>query len=187
MQASDELPPLAKANLTAAAIERLADQPNRADATRRIVDLAQTIDKIEPPAILCELNEDRQVAGFPPVPDADTVTAALETRRRYYRDVVRGVLDRLTTAELIQVVSEIVDRCTEGGTRHAPIIVQDLVDTYETGAQGFVEGETQNVDLLIERAKLEVKNGEPEVLRVIDILGDVASNWTMVTKPIQVL
>ena len=184
---SDELPPLARANLTAAAIERTAGAIDRADALRRVVDLAFTVDRIDLPTLLRKLNAGRWVAGVPLVPDADAIAGELETQRRYYQRVVRDMLDKLPTRELIQVMSEAVDRCTEGGTRRAPRLVQDLGHAYELEAQAFVAGEAANIDRLIARAQVEAGQSEAQLLHTIDALSQVAANWTLVIKPIQLL
>jgi hypothetical protein len=184
---SDALPPLARANLTAADIERTAGAPDRVDAVRRIVDLALTVDGIELQTLLRELNADRSVAGVPLVPDADAIAGELETQRRYYKRVVRDMLDKLPTREMIQVMSEAVDRCTEAGTRRAPRLAQDLGDTYELEAQAFVAGEAANIDRLVARARVEGGQGKAQLLHTIDALSRVTANWTLVTKPMQLL
>lgn len=184
---SAELPPLARANLAAADIERTAGAMDRADAVRRIVDLAFTVDGIDLQMLLRTLNADRWVAGVPLLPDADAIAGEFETQRRYYRRVVRDMLDRLPTREMILAVSEAVDRCTVGGTRPAPRLAQDLGETYELEAQSFVAGEAANIDRLIARARAKAGWSEAEVLDTIDALSRVAANWTLVVKPMQVL
>jgi len=183
----DALPPLARANLTAADIERTADAPDRADAVRHIVDLAFTVEGIDLQTLLRQLNADRWVAGVPLVPDADAIAGELETQRRYYKRVVRDMLDKLPTREMIEVMSEAVDRCTEAGTRRAPRLAQDLGDTYELEAQAFVAGEAANIDRLIARARAEALQGKAQLLHTIETLNRVAANWTLVIKPMQVL
>jgi hypothetical protein len=183
----DELPALARANLAAAEIERTAAAMDRAEAVRRIADLAFSVDRIDLPALLRELNADRSAAGVPLVPDADAIAGELETHWRYYKRVLRDMLDRLPTRELIQVMSAAVDRCTEGGTRPAPRLVQDLGDAYELEAQAFVAGEAANIDRLITRARAEAGQSEAQMLHTIDALSRVAANWTLVIKPMQVL
>jgi hypothetical protein len=184
---SGELPPLADANLTAADIERTGDAVDRARAVRCIVDLAQAADRIDLQTLLRELNADRSVAGVPLVASADAIAGELDTQRRYYARVVRDMLNKLSTRELIQVMSEAVERCTEGATQRAPRLMQDLGDTYEVEAQAFVAGEAANIDRLIARARADVGRGEARVLESVDALSSVAANWTLVMKPMQVL
>jgi len=182
-----ELPPLARANLAAAEIERTVSPLAGAEAVRRIVDLAFTLDGIDLQTLVRELNADRSVAGVPQLPNAEAIAVELESQRRYYKRIVRDLLDRLPTREMILVVSEAADRCTEGGTRPAPRLVQDLGDTYELEAQAFVAGEAANIDRLIARAQAEAMRGDSRLLATIDALGNVAANWTLVMKPMQVL
>jgi hypothetical protein len=182
-----ELPPLARANLAAADIERTVGPLAGPEAAGRIVDLAFTLDSIDLQTLLRELNADRSVAGVPLLPNADAIAVELETQRRYYKRVVREMLDKLPTRAMIQVVSEAADRCTEAGTRPAPRLAQDLGDTYELEAQAFVAGEAANIDRLIARAQAEAMRGDGRLLATIDALSKVAANWTLVMKPMQVL
>jgi hypothetical protein len=184
---SDALPPLARANLAAADIERTTDVTDRAAVVRRIVDLAFTVDKIDLQALLRQLNEDRSVAGMPRAPDTETIVGEFETQRRYYKRVIRDMLDKLPTRELIHAVWETIDRCTEGGTRTAPRLAQELGDTYELEAQVFIAGEAANIDRLIARARAEAGRSEAQLLHTIDDLSKVTANWTLVMKPMQLL
>jgi hypothetical protein len=184
---SHELPPLARANLAAAKIEHAVAPLAGNDAVRHIVDLAFMLDSIDLQTLLRELNEDRAVAGVPLLPNADGIAAEFETQRRYYKRVVRDMLDKLPTRDMIEVVTEAADRCTGGGTRPAPRLAQDLGDTYELEAQAFVAGETANIERLIARAQAEAMRGDSRLLATIDALSKVSANWTLVMKPMQVL
>ena len=180
-----ELPPLARANALAAHLESLPPRTEPAQAGPVILKLAAAVEEVDPEEVLRDINEDRSVAGYQPVRDADFVVAEFEARKRDYRNAVRDYADRLPSRALVKLIDRLVELGTDGGRRHAPAVIQDLVDLYETAAQGFVEREAENVSALVERAKAAVPYGQENVAKVVDDIERAALNFNAVLKPVQ--
>jgi hypothetical protein len=178
--------PLAKANLIAAAIERFDPTTKTRVWVTWIMELAAAVDATDAEVVLSLLNEDRTVAGFPAVPSVEAVATALDQRRRAYREVVTTALDRMKTAALVRVVGSLVDVATAKGTRHGPILIDDVIDDYDAGVRSFLEREAENARRLIEAVRDSAAQGEAVVERLLDGLERVARNWTRVAGPIQV-
>jgi len=182
-----DLPPLARANVLASHLEALPPSANLTEAGKVILRLTSAVEEVDPEEVLRDINEDRSVAGYQPVRDADLVIEAFEARKRTYRNAVRDYLDRLPSPTLVKVVEGLVDRGTDSGTRHVPAVIQDLVDAYETGAQGFIERASSNVRVLIKRAEEAIPHGEQNVARVVEDIERATVNYNFVAKPIQVV
>ena len=182
------LPSLARANLLADGLIGVVEQLPKHQVARWIVELADAHDKIEAERTVTLLNEERLVAGFPAISDPKIVNAELQDRRQHYRQAIKRALNQLSTPSLVKVVTIAVNQATDNGDSHAPILIDDLVDSYEVEAQGFFETETKNIKNLVQdvRSAVERDDGQEHIRRLISQLEDVVKNWDRVAQPIQV-
>jgi hypothetical protein len=181
------LPPLPRANILSAAFEALPVGTPTKEVADRILTLAKSAEEIDAEVVLRQINEDRSVANFPSVKDQDVVEQELAERRRSYRNVIKEHLNQLPTKALIMVINDVADRATEVGKHHAPLVVEDLIDGYEAEAQGFIQAEAKNLEGLVTRAAATVTHGEQALVPVVDLMWNVAKNWTRVVRPIQLI
>ncbi len=183
------LPSLARANLLADGLIRVVKQlPNKREVSRWIVELANVHDDIEAEQTITLLNEERSVARFSPISDLQVVDTELRGRRRYYKQAIKRALDQLATPLLVEVVTIAVDEATDNGDSQAPILIDDLVDDFEVEAQGFLERETKNIEVLVQgvRSAVERDEGHEHIGRLVSQLEEVVKNWDRVVQPIQV-
>lgn len=186
-----ELPVLARANLLAASLVRAVTDLDAADAANWIVDLAETHEALalnaESTATL--INEERAIAGFPKILDLQHIKSELRSRRQYYRTAIKDALNKLPPKLLVEVVTQAVRQATKDGKDHyAPILIHDLVDSFEVEAQGFLEKEEQNISLLVNRVMAAVKANKDDkshIDRSVVKLENVIRNWDAVAQPIQ--
>ena len=182
------LPNLARTNLLADGLIRVVEQLSLREVAQWIVELADAHDEIEAEQTITLLNEERSVAGFPVISDLQNVEAELQARRQYYTKAIKSALDRLPAPSLVEVVTIAVDEATENGDRQAPILIDDLVDSFEVEAQGFFEKETENIAVLVQGVRSAVERAESQehITRLVARLEQVAKNWDVVAQPIQV-
>jgi hypothetical protein len=178
-----DFPPLARANALAARIEGTSIPETHIINT--LFSLAAASEEIDAEVVMRDINEDRAIAGVPPVRELDPIYVELAARRRHYRDASRKLMDRLPTKALVNLATELAAKATDGGKKHAPILVEDIVDAYETAAQAFVEGETKNIQELIELVRARAPEGESKILQTVDTICAVLANWNFVIKPVQ--
>ena len=107
------------------------------DVAEWIVDLAKAHEELDAEQTAILLNEERSVAGFPEISDLRHVGSELQARRQYFRQAIKGALDRLPAASLVKVVTLAADQATNNGSVHGPILIDDLVDSFEVEAQDF--------------------------------------------------
>lgn len=178
------VPTLARANLLSSAIVGLDPESEDADWTFAILSLGRTFDLIDVEEILRDLNEDRKVAGFTEIRSAGAVEELLEQRRREYRDCIKLALESLSPQKLARVCADVLDQATFGGETHAPLLIDELVDSYAVETQAFFTQEFENVRKLIARALEDASLGVISVMLVLDRLEIVLRNWAFVALPI---
>ena len=182
------LPSLARANLLADGLIRVVEHLPKRKVARWIVELADAHDDIEAEQTVTLLNEERSVAGFPAISDLQIVDTELRGRRQYYRQAIKRALDQLPAASLVEVVTMAVDEATDNGDSQAPILINDLVDSFEVEAQGLLETETRNIAVLVQGVRSAVERDEDHehVGRLVLQLEEIVKNWDRIVQPIQV-
>ena len=182
------VPSLARANLLADGLIRVMEQLHEREAALWIVELADAHEQIEAEQTVTLLNEERSVAGFPAISDAQFVHAELQARRQYYIQAIKEGLDKLAAPSLVEVVTTTVEEATDNGNHQAPILIDDLVDSFEVEAQGILETETRNITFLVQGLRNAVKGAEDhgQINRLVTQLEMVVKNWDRIAQPIQV-
>lgn len=185
--ALDKLSSVARANLLAAGLARLPDQ-SADDVAEWILEIAWAFEDIAPDELSVIINEERVVSGFPEVSDLSAVEAEIQERRRHYRQVIKAALDNLSPKELVEAVTVAVESATDDGEEHGPILIADLIDSYEVEAQGFLDKEEGNIRALVEklRAAVDAERPDSTLAPMVNQLIQVVKNWDTVAQPIQV-
>lgn len=185
--AVDNLSSIARANLLAAGLARLPDH-NADDVAEWILEIAWAFEDLDPDELSVIINEERIVSGFPEVSDLSAVEAEIQERRRHYRKVIKSALDNLSPKELVEAVTVAVESATDDGEEHGPILIADLVDSYEVEAQGFLDKEEGNIKGLVEklRAAVDAERSDSTLAPMVNQLIQVVKNWDTVAQPIQV-
>jgi molecular chaperone DnaK len=177
------LPPLAQANLMAASLE--AAEVEDEEIAGFVIEVARLVDSLSVDDVMRNINEDRAIAGFPEIDSLEEIEAGLAVRKRYFCDAMKGAVERLPSASLVEVMTRILEDTTAGGEDHAPELIDLLVDSYEVETQGFLEKEAESVRKLIGAARESAEQGEEAVTPLLDQLEGVARNWDKVAQPIQ--
>jgi hypothetical protein len=183
----DKLASIARANLLAAGLSRLPDYRSD-DVAEWILEIAWAFEDIDTEELCAIINEERIVSGFPEVTDLSAVEAEIQERRRHYRQVIKSALDHLSAKELVEAVTVAVESATDDGEKHGPILIADLVDSYEVEAQAFLEKEEGNIKALVEKLRSAVDAERPDstLAPMVNQLIQVVKNWDTVAQPIQV-
>lgn len=183
----DNLPSIARVNLLAAGLARLTDY-NACEVAKWILEISWAFEDIEPDDLRTIINEERVVSGFPEVTDPSAVESEIQERRVHYRSVIKSALDHLPPKELVEAVSAAVRSATDDGKKHGPILIADLVDSYEVEAQGFLEKEEANIRALVGKLQTAVDAEQPDstLAPMVNQLIQVVKNWDNVAQPIQV-
>lgn len=180
-----DIEPLALANLIASAIEITNEQLSVDEWSAWILKLAKTFEAIDPEKVLRDINEDRSVSGFQEIKSIDLIEKEIILRRRLYKEVVRNALDRMDSIKLVEVVTSVVNISTETGTKHALILIDDVVDAYQLETQAPLQKGIDNIFLLIKKIRDESPKDEASLMPAIDVLKSSIIEWDKIAQPIQ--
>lgn len=185
---NNTFPSLAAANLIASAMTRLDGNLTGTQLSEWIYSLAKYHININNEQVLITLNEERVISEFPEISDITLIEAELSNRRNVFRQSIKISLDKLPSNELIIAVTKAVEEATDIGEKHAPILIDDMVDTFEVEAQKFLEKETGNIITLIDsiRESVQQEDSEETINLHISQLEKVLKNWDVVAQPMQV-
>ena len=176
-----DLPSLACANLLAAGPVPVMEHLPKRDMIGWMLELAHVHDTTATEPTMTLLNKERSVAGFPAIADLQVVDAELRGQRQHYGQVLKKALDQLSSRSLVEVLTTTVARATNHGRHQAPILIDDLVDSFEVA-------ETNTIQVLVQRIQRAAKRGESygHISRLASQLEQVVRNWDWVAQPIQV-
>lgn len=183
----DKLTPVARANLLAAGFSRLSNCTSDCVA-KWILEIAWVFEKIDPKKLRVVINDERIISGFPEVTDVSILEKEIQERRLHYRHVFKSALNNLSASALVKAVTIAVESATANGEEHGPILITDLIDTYEVEAQEFLEKEESNIKVLVEklRAAADAKYSDSTLSPMVNQLINIVRNWDVVAQPIQV-
>lgn len=161
---------------------------NKNMLVRWIIKISEIFDNIDVDYLLCEINDDREEAGFPLIDDEQIVQTELNARRKIFAKAFRDALDALSTNDLVDTITQIIETDTCNGEVSAYSLVYDLIDLYEVETQDFfdktnevIRGMCKNI---INNAK--VSPSSAQIHKQVDDLLRLLRRWDKVGQPIQV-
>ena len=183
--AVNKFSPIARTNLLAAGLARL---PNyKADDVKEWIEcIAWEFEEIDPNELMMTINEERIVSGFPEITDVSMIEDEIPERRRHLNQVINSALDKLSTTELIEVVTEVVE-FSPVSHGHVVSLISDIVDSYELKAQGFLEKEEESINIIVNKIRSSLETDRPDsfISPLVNQLMQVVKNWDYVAQPIQ--
>ena len=185
VRAVSNLSGLARANIMSAACELVAEDESVYSLVSFVCSFVDVVESIDPNQVLRDVNEDRSVAGFSEIQGINLVEEELQERRKTYRSAIKNLLDTLEPSKLIETMSTVVRR-TVDNNQHVPVLLDDLVNSYEIETQGFLQKEAENISVLIRTVRDAAPRGAPAVGSLMDRLEKVSRNWHSVALPILV-
>ena len=179
--------PLARANILASGLQRL-DKHTAKVVSQWILELARAYEEISSGQVMAAINDERIASGFPEVTDLSMVDAEIQARRLHYRQSIKAALNSLPASELVNAVTVAVETATENGEKHGPVLLDDIVDTYEVEAQEFLRLETGSIRALVEQIRdlAGIEEASSALSTKVSRLIGVVKNWDTVAQPIQV-
>lgn len=183
----DKVTSVTRANLLAAGLSRLTDYSPE-DITKWILEIAWAFDGIKSKELCVIINDERIVSGFPEVTDLSAIEMEIQERRRHYLQVVNSSLNNLSAKERIKALTAAVEAATDYGTKHGPILIDDLIDSFEVKAQAFFEKKEADIKALIEEihAAADAESPGSTLVPMVNQLIQVVIDWDIVAQPIQI-
>ena len=154
------------------------------DLTDFLDALTSAADDVDIDQVVREVNEDREIAGFPSVSSADVAAESLRDRRQAWRRAAMATLERAPTAEMAEAMFVLVDKVSE--EQRFPRFLHELIDDYALRAQPFMAREIAGAERLVAKAR-EVAGTRPDALPpLIEALKGLLVTWDELTHPVQI-
>ena len=146
--------------------------------------LSAAVEQVDLVQVLREVNEDREIAGFPAFSSTDSAEDVLRDRRQAWRRSAMAVMERTPTAKMAEAVFLLVDRLE--AEKRFPLFMHELIADYALRAQPFMTREVEGAERLVEKAR-ELAGTRPDALPpLFDALKELLVTWDELTHPIQV-
>ena len=180
------LTPISRANVLTAGLSRLSDI-----ASNNLVDwifaIAQAFERIDPEEVQGTLNEERRLSGFPQITDLSVITAEIQNQRRYYSQTLSSVIKNLSVNERARVLTLAIEWSTGNDKTRCPILIEDLVTSYERGVEEFLEKKQKIIEAQDEkiRVMVDAKNPDTALQPIVNQLIQTVKEWDTIAQPIQ--
>ena len=79
---------------------------------------------------------------------------------------------------MVATITDAVTMATDDGDEHGPVLIADLVDSYEVETQGFLQKESENIAALIKNVREAAPRGEKAVEPIMSELEKVRATGT---------
>ena len=178
-----DLPALTRANLMADGLVQADPQAISNLAAWWIVELADAHDRIRADRVTTSVNEARLAAGVPMASQQDVVEE-LRGRHHHFRDAIERCMDGLAFERMVEIVTLVVNRATLESARHAPPLIDSLIDSYyERRVREKMAAKRQEIRKLVSQARGRVGIN---VAGIVAQLERAVVAWDVMAQPIQV-
>ena len=177
---------IARANLLVSGLSRLSNLPS-ANIVEWILAIAQASEAINSDTLCVILNEDRRAAGFPEITDLSAIDDEIRVQKSYYRQVLTVILENLSVTEQASVLTMAIGTSIGNGRYQCPILIEDLILSYELGVQDSLEQNQKIIEAQDEklRAMADAKNTDTTLQPIVDQLIQAVKEWDTLAQPIQ--
>ena len=182
----DKLSPIARANLLAARMLRLPDYTPDI-VTKWIIAIVHAFEGINPEGVRVILNKERSTSDFPEITELSDIASEIQNLRHYYKQVIKFVLENILSAkERVKAVMMIVDSGIDNDLSHLPILIEDAIDSYEDGAETFLEIEEKKIEKHDQKLRIAAEKEEHEITfaRMVGEFIQTVKDWSIIAQPI---
>jgi hypothetical protein len=177
---------IARANLLITGVSRLPNLPS-SSIVEWILAIAHTSEAINSETVCAILNEDRRASGFPEITYLSAIDDEIRAQKSYYRQTLTSVLESLSVTERARVLTQILESSTGVGKPQCPILIEDLILSYERGVQDSLEQKQRIIEAQDEklRAMTDAENPDTTLSQIVDQLLESVKEWDTIAQPIQ--
>ena len=183
VRAARGLNALTGSNLFASAFELLDPAMSAEEWAGWMVAFAEAEAAIDAEEVLRDINEDRAVAGFPEVRDVALVDTVLADRRRHFKDVTLGALERVPSNLLVDALTRAVTESTADGEQHAPLLIDEIIHDYGLKATDAIEKGAVAVGGMVDAVRAKASAGTAAVSAEISRLEHAVASGTGLHSP----
>lgn len=179
------VPPLAEANLVTAALEVIDAKTSPEAFTHWILKAAKADANIVIEDVVRDINEDRSVAGFSEIRNVLDVEAEIGSKKEEFKNIILNALNELDPEKLVNVMTQVLEKATKHGKEMAPHLVDEIVDSYRSRVEGFLERNSTEILGLVQDIEDNASEGELAIGQKLSTLGEKVRKWDRLAQPIQ--
>ena len=182
----DKLSAIARTNLLAARMLRLPDYTSDI-VVKWIIAIAQTFEGIDPVDVCTILNEERTTSEFPQITDISDIVSEIKNCRLYYKQVIKFALENiLPIKERVKTVMMVIESVTDYNINYLPILIEDAIDSYEDGAEVFLEIEQNKLEKYDQRLRMAAEEDILEITfaQMVGEFIQIVKDWSIIAQPI---
>lgn len=173
---------LAKANALVMAARK--SPPPTMTALREFVEgIANAIEEARVDQVTREINEDREIAGMPPIASEGIAADAFQARQLAWRRAVLSTLDCSPTVEMAEAMYTLVKDASD--SHRFPRFLHDIIDDYALRAQPFMAKEVATAERLVKKARTLGESRPDALPPIFDAIGELLNTWEELTYPVQ--
>jgi len=180
----DDFPLAGVARINACiAVAAHVSAPSKDQLIRLMDTITTDAEDISSDLLIREINEDREIAGFPAITSVDIVDNALIDRRQEWRRAIADMLAATPSLILVEALNNLVDLVQNQG--RFPRLLHEVIDDYALRAQPFIKLELEAAEKVTAKAR-SLAGSRPDALEpLISALTELLDTWEKVTRPIQ--
>lgn len=177
---------IARANLLVSGLSRLSNLPS-SNIVEWILAIAKASEDTKSETVCVILNEDRRASGFPKITDLSAIDDEIRNQKSHYRQVLTSVLENLLVAERASVLTMAIETSTGNGKYQCPILIEDLILSYESGVQDSLEQKQKIIEAQDKKLRVMTgaKNPDTILQPIVDQLIQTVKEWDTLAQPIQ--
>ena len=177
---------IAQANMLVSGLSRLPNLSS-SNIVEWILVIAQASEAINSETVYAALNEDRRVSGFPEITDLSVIDDEIRNQKNHYRQILTSVLENLSVAERASVLTMAIETSTGNGRYQCPILIEDLIRSYESGVQDSLERKQKIIEAQDKklRVMMDAKNPDTTLQPIVNQLIQTVKEWDTIAQPIQ--
>ncbi len=177
---------IARANLLVSGLARLPNLPS-ANLVEWILTIAQASETTNSETVCAILNEDRRASGFPEITDLSVIDDEIRKQKSHYRQVLASVLENLSVEERASRLTMLIEKSTDTGRYRNPVLIEDLILSYERGVQNSLEQKQRIIEAQDEKLRVmtDAKNPDTTLQPIVNQLIQTVKEWDTIAQPIQ--
>ena len=177
---------IVRANLLISGLSHLPNLSS-SNVVEWILAIAQASEAINPEEVHAILNAERRMSGFPEITDVSAIDDEIQKQKSYYRQVLTSVLENLSVTERARILTLAVEWSTGNDKFRCPILIENLILSYELGAQDFLEKKQKIIEAQDEkfRVMVDAKNPDTTLQPIVNQLIQAVKEWDTIAQPIQ--
>ena len=174
------------ANFLVSGLSRLTNLAS-SNIAEWILAIARSSEAINSEAVRVTLNKDRSASGFPQITDLSVIDDEIRKQKSHYRQVITSVLENLSVNERARVLTLAIEWSIGNDKTRCPILIEDLVTSYELGVQDFLEKKQKIIEAQDEKIRVmaNAKNPDTTMQPIVNQLIQTVKEWDTIAQPIQ--